>query len=220
MTRPCLLQPVATRLSTRLQLSPPSPPIPIQTRRRLHSSPCVARDVWAKYRAPHHEPPSGPSSTLLKQIEPTFAPPAITGPRDKPVVVEGVKIPPKPIPPGDEGESAGSCAFLGGLHSHAIGGGALPDCRMTSIRLGAQQLLQQCTKLTSDCCMSGCVHCVLTIYAEDSEEYQTAMDEAKKRLEVKSIPHSEWPSVMKEIEERDTEKNEPAVDPTMAAFMA
>lgn len=68
--------------------------------------------------------------------------------------------------------------------------------------------------------MSGCVHCVLTIYAEDSDEYQTAMDEARARLEEKGIPREKWPSVMDELEERDTEKNEPAVDPSMAAFMA
>lgn len=68
--------------------------------------------------------------------------------------------------------------------------------------------------------MSGCVHCVLTIYAEDSEEYQTAMDEAKKRLEAKGTPRDKWPAVMDEIEEKNTEKKAPAVDPTMAAFMA
>lgn len=68
--------------------------------------------------------------------------------------------------------------------------------------------------------MSGCVHCVLTIYAEDSEEYQNAMDEAKKRLESKGIPRDKWPAVMDELEQKETEKNEPAVDPSMAAFMA
>lgn len=68
--------------------------------------------------------------------------------------------------------------------------------------------------------MSGCVHCVLTIYAEDSEEYQNAMDDARKRLEAKGVPREKWPPVMDELKQKGTEKKEPAVDPTMAAFMA
>lgn len=60
----------------------------------------------------------------------------------------------------------------------------------------------------------------MTIYAEDSEEYQNAMDDARKRLEAKGVPREKWPPVMDELKQKGTEKKEPAVDPTMAAFMA
>jgi hypothetical protein len=74
-------------------------------------------------------------------------------------------------------------------------------------------------ELTPDCCMSGCVHCVLTIYADDLEEYNTAMDTARAKLEVKKIPRAEWPRVMDERDE-DAEEEAPKLDPTMAAFAA
>lgn len=46
------------------------------------------------------------------------------------------------------------------------------------------------------------------------------METAKARLQEKGIPPADWPSVMGEIEEKKTEKNEPMVDPSMAAFLA
>lgn len=55
----------------------------------------------AKYRRPLLVQTSHPTLPQAP-LEPEVA----TGPirRDKEVIVEGVPIPPKPIPPGDEGE--------------------------------------------------------------------------------------------------------------------
>lgn len=70
--------------------------------------------------------------------------------------------------------------------------------------------------------MSGCVHCVLTIYADDLQEYNAAMDEARAKLEAKGTPRDKWPRVMDE-QEADVEEEAaaaPNLDPTLAAFAA
>lgn len=70
--------------------------------------------------------------------------------------------------------------------------------------------------------MSGCVHCVLTIYADDLQEYNAAMDEARGKLEAKGLPRDKWPRVMDE-QEADVEEEAaaaPNLDSTLAAFAA
>lgn len=69
--------------------------------RGFHISTVARRDVMAKYRRPLLVQTSHPTLPQAP-LEPEVA----TGPirRDKEVIVEGVPIPPKPIPPGDEGE--------------------------------------------------------------------------------------------------------------------
>lgn len=67
--------------------------------------------------------------------------------------------------------------------------------------------------------MSGCVHCVLTIYADDLEDYNSAMDAARAKLEVRKVPRHQWPHVMDEMD-ADGEEEAPKMDPTMAAFAA
>lgn len=69
--------------------------------------------------------------------------------------------------------------------------------------------------------MSGCVHCVLTIYADDLEEYNSAIQEAEIKLKARGVKESDWPGVMREGQE--VEEGETAGtggDPAMAAFMA
>lgn len=78
--------------------------------------------------------------------------------------------------------------------------------------------------------MSGCVHCVYTIYADDVEEYTSALQEAKTALEAKGTPVAQWPDVVRALSEDGTtgqeagemEKKqvERAVDPSLAAFLA
>ncbi|CAK9784000.1 hypothetical protein CC85DRAFT_288143 [Cutaneotrichosporon oleaginosum] len=134
--------------------------------RRLHASAVTRRNLGARYARPSHVPVE---AAPPPRPPPVAAKPA--GPRDKVVEVEGVRIPPKPIPPGDE-----------------------------------------------DCCMSGCVHCVLTIYADDLEEYNSAMDAARAKLEVRKVPRAKWPHVMDEADGEEEEA--PKLDPAMAAFAA
>ena len=105
-----------------------------------------------------------------------------------PLVVQGIKIPSRPIAPGEEGEREGR------------------------------------TRLTSDCCMSGCVHCVYTIYADDQQEYDDALNKALAAVKSAGIPKSEWPV---EVAERDdgggtdvVKKTVQDVDPTLSAFLA
>ncbi|KAK1921734.1 oxidoreductase-like protein [Papiliotrema laurentii] len=96
------------------------------------------------------------------------------------MVVQGVRIPPKPRPPGEE-----------------------------------------------ECCMSGCVHCVYTIYADELEEYNEALGAAKDALVKAGIPTSQWPDEVRAKDgstsdqvEKQVEKVMESVDPSMAAFLA
>jgi hypothetical protein len=78
--------------------------------------------------------------------------------------------------------------------------------------------------------MSGCVHCVYTIYADEMEEYTEALKEAKTALEARHTPISEWPIAVANIatgkdgagEElrRQKEDTMKGVDPSLAAFLA
>jgi len=67
--------------------------------------------------------------------------------------------------------------------------------------------------------MSGCVHCVLTLYAEDLEEYNKAVEAAKEELKRRGVPREKWPEAVTEDDEDAHEDAVPA-DPTMAAFFA
>jgi hypothetical protein len=80
---------------------------------------------------------------------------------------------------------------------------------------------------TSECCMSGCVHCVYTIYADELEEYNEALGAAKDALVKAGIPTSQWPDEVRAKDgstsdqvEKQVEKVMESVDPSMAAFLA
>lgn len=78
--------------------------------------------------------------------------------------------------------------------------------------------------------MSGCVHCVYTIYADDLEIYTDALSEARQALVQAGRALSGWPEVVRTMEkqgksgadvEKDaTKKVVEGLDPTMAAFLA
>ncbi|WWC86711.1 uncharacterized protein L201_001588 [Kwoniella dendrophila CBS 6074] len=98
------------------------------------------------------------------------------GGRRKEINVQGIIVPPKPIPPGEE-----------------------------------------------ECCMSGCVNCVYTIYADDLELYQSSVESAKNALKEMKIPEVDWPEELKgrpKSEEEIKEGVENNVDPVMSAFLA
>ncbi|GMK55016.1 hypothetical protein CspeluHIS016_0200720 [Cutaneotrichosporon spelunceum] len=165
MTQPRFLRSFTTALPNR------SAAFPAQFR-TLHSTPLTQRDLGARFRRP---PPSAattvvpppPETDLLVPLVPP--PPIPSGPREKVVEVEGVRIPPRPIAPGDE-----------------------------------------------DCCMSGCVHCVLQIFVDDTDNYNSAFDQARAKLEDKGIPRAKWPAVMDEIGGPGQEA--PKMDPMVSAF--
>jgi hypothetical protein len=81
-----------------------------------------------------------------------------------------------------------------------------------------------------DCCMSGCVHCVYTIYADELEEYTEALKEARAALETQKTPIDEWPTAVAALLHKaggaDAVKKEGkdqatrGVDPSLAAFLA
>ncbi|OCF45781.1 hypothetical protein I317_00269 [Kwoniella heveanensis CBS 569] len=109
------------------------------------------------------------------------------GVRTKEIAVQGVMVPPKPIPPGEE-----------------------------------------------DCCMSGCVHCVYTIYADDLETYSDAIVRARTALSEAGIPQDQWPlqdelvtlddtddvQAKNKIVIEETKKVESGMDPSLSAFLA
>lgn len=82
--------------------------------------------------------------------------------------------------------------------------------------------------------MSGCVHCVYTIYADEMEEYTSALEQAKSALEKDGVPLLEWPEQVATLARKEeagaggaeTMKKEAKVaatkglDPSLAAFLA
>lgn len=64
---------------------------------------------------------------------------------------------------------------------------------------------------------------MLTMYAEDVTHYDEAIKSAVAALERKAVPRDQWPVAVTEglpPDEGGVEVQAPAVDPTMAAFMA
>ena len=71
--------------------------------------------------------------------------------------------------------------------------------------------------------MSGCVHCVYTIYADDLETYTDSIASARRALLTAQIPDDQWPEEIRTTE--NGHKGVKAVeavpaDPVMAAFLA
>ncbi|WVW78229.1 hypothetical protein I302_100182 [Kwoniella bestiolae CBS 10118] len=115
------------------------------------------------------------SIPAMKDVPPSVPMNKADGRRVKEMIVQGVGIPPKPIPPGEE-----------------------------------------------ECCMSGCVNCVYTIYADDLELYNEAVELAKERLRTSNVPEDEWPKEIREKKSGEETKEEVVkdVDPVMSAFLA
>ncbi len=83
--------------------------------------------------------------------------------------------------------------------------------------------------------MSGCVHCVYTIYAEELETYSAALANAQTALEKDKTPKSDWPSEVLDLTRgvefggeggaeglvhREERKVESGLDSSMSAFLA
>lgn len=89
---------------------------------------------------------------------------------------------------------------------------------------GLTQLIQE------ECCMSGCIHCVYTIYADDLEAYSSALTSAQAALISAGVDKADWPVEVKGGDARDASRDgwverekkrvEEEPDPSMAAFLA
>lgn len=78
----------------------------------------------------------------------------------------------------------------------------------------------------TECCMSGCVNCVYTVYSDDLQGYVAALDAAREALEAARIPKTEWPDEVakqgrgEDVKGEEVQKTEDAMDPAMNAFFA
>ncbi|KAK8847578.1 hypothetical protein IAR55_005437 [Kwoniella newhampshirensis] len=121
-----------------------------------------------------------------KIVEPIPAMKNVPGPkkeeerkrRKKEMIVLGIPVPPKPVPPGEE-----------------------------------------------ECCMSGCINCVYTIYSSELEEYTAAIDQARSALESAHVDLAEWPEELRKgsgesVRSREEEKGAEGMDASMSAFLA
>ena len=76
--------------------------------------------------------------------------------------------------------------------------------------------------------MSGCVHCVYTVYADELEAYSAALTSARAALVSDGIAEAEWPEEVRALDikggpglvESEKRKMVDAMDPSMAAFLA
>lgn len=76
--------------------------------------------------------------------------------------------------------------------------------------------------------MSGCVHCIYNIYADELETYTESLDLARKALTAAGRPESTWPTAVRRVDEKGVEgvRNEEkgrvvdGMDPVMSAFLA
>ncbi|ORY20426.1 oxidoreductase-like protein [Naematelia encephala] len=125
-------------------------------------------------------PPTAPSSKLavpLPAMKPLGDDLGLSA--GKTMMVQGISVPPKPRPPGEE-----------------------------------------------ECCMSGCVHCVYTIYADELEEYNAALEFAREALLAAGIRRADWPEAVKKMDNnggvvhRAEEEVMEGMDANMAAFLA
>lgn len=118
--------------------------------------------------------------------------------RTKEMIVQGIVVPPKPTPPGEEGWR----------------------------KLTERSSLALLTDALTECCMSGCVNCVYTVYSEELEGYVEALDAARGALEAAHIPKAEWPDEVakqgrgEDVMGEEVQKTEDAMDPAMSAFFA
>jgi hypothetical protein len=138
---------------------------------------------------------------MLDDVRPL---PKVVKPVNKEMRVEGVLIPAKPEPPGEEGK----------LSLQLLGSGIIGRANADIV----------------ECCMSGCVHCVYTVYADDLETYTSALSEAKEALVKSGRPISSWPETMRSMEKQGKSAGQVGkeakadmlsnLDPSMAAFLA
>ena len=185
-----------------------------------------SRDVMAKYRRPIQTfdtistipaassfqtvpPPTASKDGVRKAIPiPAMATPTSdtelnamekVEEKDKEMIVQGIVIPPKPVPPKDDGMSLSSFTF--------------------NIEV----------VLMSECCMNSCVNCVYNLYADDLEAYTSALDEAHSAVISANIPISQWPEAVRKLDgnksgkegvrREEMGKMEDGMDPVVLAFL-
>lgn len=78
--------------------------------------------------------------------------------------------------------------------------------------------------------MSGCVHCVYTVYADDLETYTSALSSALEALKSGNVSKDRWPAEVRAMDQKgqsgeklkraEEEKVTDGLDPGMAAFLA
>ena len=154
-----------------------------------------------------------------------------------PITVLGVVVPPKPRPPGEEGKSISLILTVKLDHVPSR-----PWQSFASLPLPFVPILAPCLcasfprgdfrcvadYLVTDCCMSGCVHCVFTIYADDLELYFSAISAARAALISADVSKADWPDEVRGVDgldergvvEREKRRVEEGMDSCMTAFLA
>ncbi|KAK4688865.1 hypothetical protein P7C73_g1248, partial [Tremellales sp. Uapishka_1] len=69
-----------------------------------------------------------------------------------------------------------------------------------------------------ECCMSGCINCVYTVYSEEMEEYNASIKLAQEALLSVGKKRTLWPEELRDA--NNLEEKEVRVDATMDAFLA
>jgi len=164
---------------------------------------------------------------------------------DDAFVVEGFKVPERPLKPGEEGafdslsplfisvgvwrrrrkkEAGGEGEREQGRKARAHHHHSFPPFSFSSPPRASSFHAILPPSLSPDCCMSGCVHCVYDIYASSLLAYQEALSQAHTALLASSRPRSQWPAVILEREKRGVAGNVKELsleemDPGMKAFL-
>jgi hypothetical protein len=133
------------------------------------------------------------------------------------MTVEGVHIPAKPIPPGEEGELV--LYWLCRFHLMADG---LFTCRMLHVRLRREFGLTDHSRKHPQPPhgRSRSQNCVYNIYADDVLHYNESLAHARSALEMSKVPRHRWPKQVAAIAHRHDHGQDGKGDADVAASSA
>ncbi|KAJ9109985.1 hypothetical protein QFC20_003185 [Naganishia adeliensis] len=159
----------------------------------------LSRDLTAKYRYR----PRPPDTYLTSSTTPVTSSIQAVPPPSDDAVVEKV-----------EGEPVGArkatvLPVMMPLHQEDVK--PVPDKRSKELRVAGVVLPPKPSPPESDeCCMSGCVNCVYTVYADDLLAYNESLTNAISALLNSAIPRSEWPEEVVQFYKKGAKRDDAA----------